>query len=133
MNKPQGLKMEDIVEKTASLLLAVAASDGDFDEKEKQQVIKAITELFDISLFESEALIERARIKSPNLITQAAIQLRKEMSKDQRKKLLSQLWAVSLSDGSRDLPEERLIEELAESLGISSLDNNLAKIRATHI
>ena len=125
--------MKDIVEKSASLLLAVAASDGDFEEKEKQQVIKAITELFDISLFESEALIERARIKSPNLITQAAIQLRKEMSKDQRKKLLSQLWAVSLSDGSRDLPEERLIEELAESLGISSLDNNLAKIRATHI
>ena len=125
--------MEDIVEKSASLLLAVAASDGDFDEKEKQQVIKAITELFGISLFESEALIERARIKSSNLITQAAIQLRKEMSKDQRKKLLSLLWAVSLSDGSRDLPEERLIEELAESLGISSLDNNLAKIRATHI
>ena len=125
--------MEDIVEKSASLLLAVAASDGDFDEKEKQQVIKAITELFGISLFESEALIQKARIKSSRLIIQAAIQLRKEMSKDQRKKLLSQLWAVSLSDGSRDLPEERLIEELAESLGISSLDNNLAKIRATHL
>ena len=125
--------MEDIVEKSASLLLAVAASDGDLEEKEKQQVIKAITELFGISLFESEALIERARIKSSSLINQAAIQLRKEMSKDQRKKLLSLLWAVSLSDGSRDLPEERLIEELAESLGISSLDNNLAKIRATHL
>ena len=125
--------MEDIVEKSASLLLAVAASDGDFEEKEKQQVIKAITELFGISLFESEALVERARIKSSKLITQAAIQLRKEMSKDQRKKLLSLLWAVSLSDGSRDLPEEKLIEELAESLGISSLDNNLAKIRPTHL
>ena len=125
--------MEDIVEKSASLLLAVAASDGDFDEKEKQQVIKAITELFGISLFESEALIQKARIKSSRLIIQAAIQLRKEMSKDQRKKLLNLLWAVSLSDGSRDLAEERLIEELAGSLGISSLDNNLAKIRATHL
>ena len=125
--------MEDIVEKSASLLLAVAASDGDFDEKEKQQVIKAITELFGISLFESEALIQKARIKSSRLIIQAAIQLRKEMSEDQRKKLLSLLWAVSLSDGSRDLPEEILIEELAECLGISSLDNNLAKIRATHL
>ena len=133
VNKPQGLKMENIVKNSAYLLIAVAAADGDFEEKEKQQVIKALTELFDIGVFESEALIERKRMISPILITKAATKLKKEMSKDQRKKLLSLLWAVSLSDGSRDLSEERLIEELAKSLDISSLDNNLSKIRATHL
>ncbi len=125
--------MASIIENSASLLIAVAASDGDFEEKEKKQVIKALIELFDISASESEALLERTQIKNSNLINQAANQLKNEISKVQIKKLLSLLWAVSLSDGSRDLPEEQLIDELAERLGISSLDNNLAKIRATHL
>ncbi|MAI58452.1 MAG: hypothetical protein CML56_05655 [Rhodobacteraceae bacterium] len=125
--------MASIIENSASLLIAVAASDGDFEEKEKKQVIKALIELFGISASESEALLGRTQIKNSNLINQAANQLKNETSKKQIKKLLSLLWAVSLSDGSRDLPEEQLIDELAERLGISSLDNNLAKIIATHV
>ena len=39
---------------------------------------------------------------------------------------------VSLADGERDIEEEKIINFISQLLGISKLDNNLAKLRITH-
>ena len=49
---------------------------------------------------------------------------------EDRAGLMQALWSVALSDGSRDAEEDRLLRMVANLLGLTDVESNLARQKA---
>ena len=132
--EPLKLDKEETRLAIAALLIRVARSDGDYalNEIKKIDSVLARRYLLDrnstVSLREKAELLEE-EAPSTEIFTRG---LKEAVSEKERIKILEALWIIALADGERDTEEEEVINFISNLLGVSKLDNNLAKLRITH-
>ena len=132
--EPSNLNEGDKRLAIAALLVRVARSDGDYAANEIKKIDSVLARRYlldrnsTISLREKAELLEE-QAPSTEVFTRG---IKDSVSEKERIKILEALWMVSLADGERDIEEEKIINFISQLLGISKLDNNLAKLRITH-
>ena len=114
----------------AALLIHAAKIDENYTEIEKTIIKKAIMNLNEISLQESEELLKLAEKKEEesNQIVEFTREIKK-YSVEFRLKIIEIIWKIVYSDGTSDNYESNLIRRICGLLYISDKDNGNIKIK----
>ena len=116
-----------------ALLVRVARADFSYDAVEQAQIDKVISRRYALSSAETEALrreAEALEAEAPDTVrfTRA---IKDAVPYDGRIAVVQSLWAVVLADATRDEHEDALLRMVANLLGVSDRDSNLARQRAS--
>lgn len=119
----------------AALLVRVAKTDGFYAAEEVERIEKILMARhhlgpFDAARQRSDA--EELESQAPDTVrfTRA---LKAAVPLEDRASLLEALWAVALSDGSRDADEDQMLRQIASLLGLSDVDSAYARKRAEQL
>ncbi|WP_438990406.1 TerB family tellurite resistance protein [Lentibacter sp.] len=116
-----------------ALLVRVARADFVYDASEQAQIDKVIARRYALSPAETEALRQEAETleaEAPDTVrfTRA---IKDAVPYDERIAVVEALWSVVLADQARDEHEDALLRMVANLLGVSDRDSNLARQRAS--
>ncbi len=114
-----------------ALLIELAASDGEYEESEKNVINNLLKNEFDLSDAEVDELIKMAgkeRDKSIDL-WRFTKTLNQSYTKPERIHVLEMVWKVIYADGRLDGHEDFLVHQLATLLKLEHKDLIGAKIR----
>lgn len=116
----------------AALLVRVAKTDGLYAAEEVERIDRALAARYNLGPFEVARLraeAEALEAGAPDTVrfTRA---LKTATALEDRAALMQSLWAVALADGARDAEEERLLRMVANLLGLTDVESNLARQRA---
>lgn len=129
---PERLSAEDARLALAALLVRVAKTDGLYAAEEVELIDHALQSRYDLDAF----AVARLRAEAEELEAQApdtvrfTRTLKEATALEDRAGLMQALWTVALADGSRDAEEDRLLRMVANLLGLSDVESNLARQRA---
>jgi uncharacterized tellurite resistance protein B-like protein len=117
---------------TAVLLVEVVRADGHIDAAEREAVITALRQRFELSAAELTTLFEQARDKADHThdLYSFTSELNQSLDETERVRVFQQLWDVAHSDGRADGHEQHLLRRLADLLHIRYADAIGAKLRA---
>ena len=123
----QGLRLA-----AAALLFEVSRIDGQVDPEEVTLMRTAIQSSLGLSLAPTEELMAQAERRSHEAISvfELTSVLDREMTPDQKKRLVELLWMVTFADTRKDPLEEQLVRRIAGLLHVPHPDFIDAKIRA---
>jgi uncharacterized tellurite resistance protein B-like protein len=112
------------------LLMEVAQRDGVFSPAERDTIKRLLSDRFQLSVEERDALLQSAAAISDDLVqlhpyTSSVAQL----PLDQRIALIEMLWEVAYADGTLDPEEDALIRRLANLIHIDDRERVLARMR----
>ena len=115
----------------AALLVRVARADEDYAAAETGRIDRVLAERHGLSPFEAAALrreAERFEVEAPDTVrfTRA---LKEATGIDDRIALMEALWSVALADGQRSDDEDQLIRMVANLLGMTDVESNMARQR----
>lgn len=115
----------------AALLVRVARADEDYAAAETGRIDRVLAERHGLSPFEAAALrreAERFEVEAPDTVrfTRA---LKEATGIDDRIALMEALWSVALADGRRSDDEDQLIRMVANLLGMTDVESNMARQR----
>tara|TARA_E500000081_G_C6031862_1_gene305102 strand:+ start:107 stop:559 length:453 start_codon:yes stop_codon:yes gene_type:complete len=108
----------------AALLVEIAFADKDFEEREKQALIKSLIQTYNIDELEIQEIIEDAEAtvnESTSLYGYTKI-VNEEFEYEDKLNLLKSLWKVAYADGYLDKYEEHLIRKISDLVHISHSD-----------
>jgi len=111
-----------------ALLIHAAKIDGNYTDKEKQIIKKAIINLKQIKPEKAGELIKKAEEKERD--SNQIIEFTKEIKKNPmnyRIKIIEILWKIVYSDGSSDVYESNLIRRVCGLLYVSDKDSGEIK------
>lgn len=116
----------------AALLVRVARSDGLYAAEEAASIDRVLMAHLGIGPFEAARLRDAAEgleADAPDTVrfTRA---LKAATPVEERTRLLEVLWSVALADGQRDAEEDQLLRVVAGLLGLTDVENALARQRA---
>jgi uncharacterized tellurite resistance protein B-like protein len=116
----------------AALLVRVAKTDGLYAAEEVERIDRVLMSHHGIGPFEVSKLraeAEEFETLAPDTVrfTRA---LKAATALEYRAALMQALWAVALADGVRDAEEDRLLRMVASLLGLTDVENGLARQRA---
>ncbi|WP_225026661.1 tellurite resistance TerB family protein [Xinfangfangia pollutisoli] len=116
----------------AALLVRVARTDGRYTETEIARIDRTLIARHGLGPFEAARLRTEAEAleeAAPDTVrfTRA---LKAAIPLEDRTDLVSALWSVALADGSRDAEEDRLLRMVANLLGLSDVENAIARQKA---
>ncbi len=116
-----------------ALLVRVARADGHYDAAEREMIRAIAQDRYMLSAAEAEALRSEGEIleaEAPDTVrfTRA---IKDAVAYEERLAVLEALWRVALSDGTRSDEENALLRLSASLLGISDVDSNRARRRAS--
>jgi uncharacterized tellurite resistance protein B-like protein len=116
----------------AALLVRVARSDGDYADIEIDRIDRILARRYALSPFEATALrrdAETLESEAPDTVrfTRA---IKDAVPYDDRLAVVGALWEVVMADGSRDAEENSLMRMVANLLGITDRDSNMARQQA---
>ena len=125
---------EQLLLKTASLLIHAAKIDEHYTEAEKKIITKAIMDLNKCDFNEAEKLLKLAEKKEEesNQIVEFTKEIKK-YSMDFRLKIIEIIWKIVYSDGTNDNYESNLIRRICGLLYISDKDNGIIKTKVQNI
>ncbi len=104
------------------LMVGMMAMDGVMHEEQHNEIVKVLSNRFNLSAGESEDLIQQAKgkegseLRFQNLVDQ----INREYDYDQRTNILQELWQVAIADGEINFKEDRYINRLSGLLGVSA-------------
>jgi len=104
------------------LMVGMMAMDGVMHENQHREIVKVLSERFNLSTEESEGLIQQAQgkdgseLRFQNLVDQ----INKEFDDNERASILQELWQVAIADGEINFKEDRYLNRLSGLLGISA-------------
>jgi len=115
----------------AALLVRIARSDGTYAPDEVARIDRILVRRYKLSGFEATALRQEAEgleAEAPDTVrfTRA---IKDAVPYEDREGVIEALWAVVLVDGVRDQDEDALLRLVANLLGVSDRDSNLARLR----
>ena len=104
----------------ATLLVEMSRADDEVVAAEREAVVAAIREAFDLPADEAEALHERATDRAAEAVSLYEFtKLLNERLDDARKEhVVELLWRVAVADGDIDRYEEHLVRRLADLLHV---------------
>jgi len=116
----------------AALLVRIARSDGDYAEIEIDRIDRILARRYGLSPFEATALrrdAETLETEAPDTVrfTRA---IKDAVPYDDRLAVIGTLWEVVMADGTRDEEENSLMRMVANLLGITDRDSNMARRQA---
>ncbi len=128
---PVPLQLDDARLALCALLVRIAKSDGDYAEVEIQLIDKLISTRYELSADQMASLRADAEIlesEAPDTVrfTRA---IKDAVPYVHRENVIESLWQVVLADGKRDHEEDALLRLVANLLGVSDRDSNLARRR----
>ena len=118
----------------AALLIHAAKIDENYTDVEKKIIKKALMELNNISLDQTEDLIKLAEKKEgeSNQIVEFTKEIKK-YSMEFRLKIIEVIWKIVYSDGTSDDYESNLIRRICGLLYISGKDNGIIKTKVGNL
>ncbi|MCF6443834.1 TerB family tellurite resistance protein [Nereida sp. MMG025] len=131
--KPEPLSQTDARLALTALLVRVARSDGDYAASEQDRITAIITKRYGLSGPDAQDLKLRAETlesEAPDTVrfTDA---IKNAIAYEDRVAVIEALWSVAMADDQRDDEEVALLRMVAKFLGVSDMDSNLARQRAT--
>ena len=116
-----------------ALLVRVARADFVYDTVEQAQIDRIITRRYALAPAEALALRQEAEVleaEAPDTVrfTRA---IKDAVPYEERIGVIEALWSVVLADAARDEHEDALLRMVANLLGVSDRDSNLARQRAS--
>ncbi|MCK0169908.1 TerB family tellurite resistance protein [Aliiroseovarius sp. S1123] len=129
---PQPLQDGDARLAVAAILVRLARADNDYDAAEKRAIDRVLATRH--SLSETDAASLRADAEALEATAPDTVRftnaVKDAVPLDDRIAILEAAWTVVLTDGERASEEDALMRMIPRFLGISDLDNNLARQRA---
>ena len=116
----------------AVLLHEARRADYAEDERENAPAERALTELFGLAPNASVALLEegRARAQQLNSFYAPVSVIKRELSLEDRIRLVEHLWRVAFADGRLDYYEDHYVRKIAHLLYVPNTQSMLARNRA---
>lgn len=130
--EPDRLPEPDARLALAALLVRVARSDGNYAPSEVARIDRILVARYGITPNAAAALraeAETLESEAPDTVrfTRA---IKDAVALEDRIAVIEALWSVVLADGTRDDEEDGLLRLLANLLGVTDRDSNLARQRA---
>jgi uncharacterized tellurite resistance protein B-like protein len=106
---------------TCSLLLEMANIDGEFSESEKERIVEALRNNYQLSAEHAAALMKTAEDELEKSIDlwQFAKLINENYSNEEKIKVIETVWRVVYTDGILDKHEDYLVHKLAKLLRLS--------------
>lgn len=116
----------------AALLFEVVRADGTVAEEEKVVMRTAVQSTFGLSREEAEELgrLAEAAARESVSIYEFTHTVDRELSREEKKRLVELLWLVVFADAEKDAYEERMVRKIAGLLHVEHPDFIDAKLRA---
>lgn len=131
--KPEPLTPSDARLALTALLVRVARADGDYAASEQDRILSIIANRYALSGSDAQDL----KLRAETLETEAPDTVRftdaikAAVPYEDRVSVIESLWSVAMADDEKDDHEVALLRMVARFLGVSDLDNNLARQRAS--
>lgn len=115
----------------AALLVRIARSDNDYAQSEIDRIDRILAARYALSPFEATALRRQAEgleAEAPDTVrfTRA---IKDAVPYEDRLAVIGALWQVALADGDRDTQEDTMMRMVANLLGVTDRDSNIARQR----
>jgi len=116
----------------ASLFIEIAKADGDFTEAERKRIIELMEKEFNLDEECAKELIELSKKKVDESISvyEFSTIINEHFKKEEKLKLLKNLWKVIYEDRSLDQYEDRLIKIIGATLNLNHKDVIASKLAA---
>lgn len=117
---------------TAVLLVEVMRADAENAEVEQQAILRILKEKFrlpDAEVAHLSALAHRTAVAANDLYQFTSL-LNRELSREEKIRIVEYLWQVAYADGTISAHENHLMRRLADLLHIAHGDYVAAKARA---
>ena len=116
----------------AVLMVEVMRRDGRLDPAERDTIIAALEQRFDLDRSQTLALLDEARREEEKAydLHRFTSPIVKHFSVDERVDMVRQLWQVAMADGHVDPYEEQLVRRIAELIGVYHHEFIAAKLAA---
>mgnify|MGYP001135106650 CR=1 FL=1 len=132
--KPGELPDPDAELALGALLVRVAKSDKEYQISEISLIDRILARLYQHNAVEAakiRATCEKLHAAAPDSDTFAKL-IRETTGIDERLAALDALWEVVLADGIQNEEEFRIVEEARAAMGLSQLDSEKSRERASH-
>jgi uncharacterized tellurite resistance protein B-like protein len=115
---------------TAALYVEIAAADGDFSEEERKKIVNAMKENFNLTDQCVEDLISLSEeaVKNSISVYEFTSILNDHVNRDEKLKLMTNLWKLIYTDGRLEKHEDRLIKIIGRTLNLDHKDVINAKL-----
>ena len=130
--KPQTNNNEDLAVAVCTLLLEAAHSDMTFSNDEEDHIAKLMKNHFSLDEKNYTKIKEqatRAQKESVGLYGFTKV-VRKQYSHEERRKVLTMLWEIVLTDNKIDPYEEQLMRNIYDIIGLEHQDYIETKLKA---
>lgn len=116
---------------TAQLLVEIAWSDHVIEASEHDAIVQALVESTSLKVDEIETILAAAVDDLNHTVTLHAhiSTINNHFDRDQKTKLVEQMWRVAFADGDLDKYEEHTIRKLSDLLYVKHRDFMQAKLR----
>ena len=131
LSAPEPAPASDLKLSVAVLLLEAARQDDVFDARERAVIENLLTQRFQLSQAECQALMASATAKAHQMtqLHGTTSDIAAGMSPEERVGLIEMLWDVAYADGVLDPEEDLLIRRVAGLIYVSDRDRVLARQR----
>lgn len=125
------LPPEDARLAIASVLVMAARADGHYDASEQEMIDRALMRRFKLDAAQVKGLRQEGEAAEAEAIDlfQFTRAIKAAVPHEDRVGILEELWGVVLADGVRDPHEDSLMRQMADRLGLSDMDSQLARRR----
>ncbi len=123
---------QDLHRAAAALLMEVARTDGDLDQREQRLLVEAVRERWHLGAEEMDEIVAELdeQVDSATDLFEFTIPLRQRWDPETRVRLIYDMWAIAAADGKADRHEEQLIRRVSDLLYVSHGDFIRAKLAA---
>ncbi len=126
---PSQMRTDDAQLAMAALLVRLARADEDYSQDEKALIVDLLQSRFTLATDQADALREQAEeleSKAPDTVRFTKL-IKDTVPYEQRQSVVRDLWALALSDGTRDAAENAMMRMVANLLGVNDRDSALAR------
>lgn len=116
---------------TAALLVEMVRMDGEIQKAEREAVLRAVWTKFDLSADEAAELVRLAEKEASQATDyyEFTSLINQHFSREQKEKLVEQLWRVAYADAELNVYEEHLARKIANLLHVPNEAFIAAKLR----
>jgi uncharacterized tellurite resistance protein B-like protein len=128
---PDRLTNDDARLALTALLVRVARADHDYDQAERQVILRLLMERYGLSESDAAALRSEAEdleSRAPDTVRFTRV-VKETVPYEHRETVVEALWSVVLADDRRDHDEDGFMRLVVSLLGINDRDSGLARQR----
>ena len=129
-----GSSQQSILVATCALLVEMAQIDGDFSEKEKDNLVKLLKEEYDLSeeYIQEITNLARQELEDSHDLWRFTSLINENYNRPEKLKIIELVWEVIYTDGKLNKYEDHLVHKLARLLNLQHSELIEAKLRVLY-